>query len=232
MGDLITFSFAWINLPFTLALGVVVLYWVSMILGVVHDSHSDVDAHADADAHVDHGDAHMADAHVDHADADAHGDADAHAPGMGATGIILRFLHVGEVPLTAVLSVLAVCLWALSILGNWYLNAELGLGRALLLLAPELLIAMVATRLILIPAAPFLGKMNSGVARKAVLIGQVATVKSEDVTERTGQAELMFKGASLLLNVRTSNGARLNKGEAALIVAHDEARGIYEVTKM
>lgn len=226
MNDLLTFSCAWINLPFTVALCVVVLYWISMILGLAHDGHSDVDAHADADL----------DGHIDHADVDAHADADAHGDahgaGMGASGVLLRFLHVGEVPLTAVLSVLTVCMWALSILANWYLNPEVGLVRAVLFLGPELLIAMVATRLILIPAAPFLGKMNSGVARRAVLVGQVATVMSKDVTGRTGQAELVFKGAKLLLNVRTADGSCLVKGDAALIVAQDEARGICEVTKM
>lgn len=241
MADLMSLSVAWINLPFTLALVLVVLYWLSMILGVVHDSHSDIDGHADVDGGVHHDmDAHAhADAHADasadaHGDAhaDAHGDADHEAAGMGATGIVLRFLHADEVPLTAVLSVLTVCLWAATILGNWYLNPRLALGPALLLLGPELLIAAVATRFILIPAAPLLGRMNSGVARKAVLVGQVATVKSEEVTERTGQAELMMKGVSLLLNVRTTSGARLSKGDAALITAHDEARGIYEVTKM
>lgn len=227
MTELLTFSFAWVNLPFTLGLVLVVLYWISMILGVAHDSHSDadVDAHADVDGHAD----------LDgHADVDGHADhdGDVDSTGMGAAGILLRFLHAGEVPLTAVLSVLTACMWAEVILGNWWFNPELAPVTALLLLVPETFIALVATRLILIPAAPILRNMHVGVARKAVLIGQIATVKSESVTERTGQAELLQKGVSLLLNVRTKDGLRLSKGDAALIVAHDEARGIYEVTKM
>lgn len=215
MAELMSLSVAWVNLPFTVGLGVVVLYWISMILGVVHDSHSDVDGDG-----------------LDHAhDVDGH-DHDVDDTGMGAAGILLRFLHADEVPLTAVLSVLAACMWAASVLGNWYLNPTLALGTSLLLLVPEFFAAAVATRIILIPAAPLLRKMHVGVARKAVLVGQVAKVKSEDVTEKTGQAELMMKGVSLLLNVRTAPGARLSKGDEALIVAHDEARGIYEVTKV
>jgi len=60
----------------------------------------------------------------------------------------------------------------------------------------------------------------------------VARVVSVNVTDRAGQAELMLKGVSVLLNVRTVDGAQLGKGDSALIVAHDEARGIYEVTKV
>lgn len=218
MTELMTVSLAWVNLPFTLALGVVILYWIAMIVGVAHDGHHDLDADGDVDVH-----GHDLDGH----DADGVDDA-----GMGAAGILLRFLHAEAVPLTAVLSVLALCMWAAAVLGNWYLNPAFALGRATLLLVPELFVAMIATRLILIPAAPLLRQMHTGVARKAVFVGQVAKVKSEDVTERSGQAELMLKGVSVLLNVRTADGVRLAKGDSALIVSHDEARGTYEVTKV
>lgn len=229
MIDLMRFSVAWINLPFTLALLVVAFYWLSMILGLVHhDAHADMDADGDLDAHAD---AHV-DGHVD-GHADAHGDMD-HADDVdaGAFGSVLKFLHVGEVPFTAVLSVLAVCLWALTILGNWYLNPGVALGPALLMLPPNLLIAGIATRILLIPAAPFLKHMNTGVARRTVLVGQVATVKTDEATDRSGQAEVIVNGVSVLLNVRTTDGARIPKGEQALIVSHDEARHIYEISKM
>jgi hypothetical protein len=229
MIDLIHISFAWINLPFTLALFLVVVYWGLMIAGVVHDGHSDLDADGDLDG------AHDAHADVDggadgHTDGDADTDADAHD--LGAVGAVLKFLHVGQVPLTAVLSVLAVCLWSETVLGNWYFNPGLALGPALLLLMPNLFIAAILTRVILIPVAPFLRQMNAGVARKVDFVGQVGTVKSEDVTERRGQAEILLKGVSVLVNVRSAAGVTLCKGDSALIVSHDETKGTYEVTKM
>lgn len=231
MSDLIGFSFAWINLPFTFMLILVTCYWLSMIVGVMdHDTHHEahVDGHVDADVDVD-GDV---DHDVDH-DADGHDhDGDADHDDIGALGSLLKFLHVGDVPLTTALSVLVVALWATTIISNWYLNRTLDHGRALMLLVPDLFLSVLVAHVTLIPAVPMLRQMNAGIEKRAVLVGKIGVVKTEEVSDRIGQIEVTVNGASVLLSVRAAGGARMSKGEQVVICGHDEEKGIYEVTKM
>src|SRR5689334_13025861 len=85
-----------INLPFTILLGIVVLYWILVAVGAFGlDFGADGDIDADAGADI--------------ADADA-----------GWFSHFLNFINVGEVPITIVLSFLTLSAWFLSIVVNYY----------------------------------------------------------------------------------------------------------------
>ena len=84
------------NLPLTLSLGLVVLFWVFSLLGAIGVDALDVDIDADADA-----------------DGGGLGDLPA---------AMLRLVNAGSVPLTVVLSVLVLAMWMTSLCLNFYLN--------------------------------------------------------------------------------------------------------------
>src|SRR6187431_1907441 len=116
MHEVLTESIRWVNLPFTVLLGVIVLYWLLVGLGAL-DMNLFGDVDADLHTHV----------HVE-TDVDAHplvpGDPP-HLTGDKAGGIskelggeesgfllqALAFLNVGQVPVMFVISVLVLCLW-------------------------------------------------------------------------------------------------------------------------
>src|SRR5690606_3618928 len=100
-------------LPFTFLLIAVVVYWLTVIAGVVGVDSLDVDIDADADVDV------GIDGDLD-ADADAghHG----HTGGtMGAFQGFLVLINAHHVPLLIVLSFFIASMWTGSMLGNYYL---------------------------------------------------------------------------------------------------------------
>ena len=84
MRELLEASISYVNFPFTVLLGLVLLYWITVIVGLLDLDLFDVDLDVDADVDV---------------DVDVDVDAGADVPGVGGAGIAtLRFFHVGTVP--------------------------------------------------------------------------------------------------------------------------------------
>ncbi|MBM3834202.1 MAG: hypothetical protein FJ403_13225 [Verrucomicrobia bacterium] len=126
-----------VNLPFTILLAGVVLYWVCVGLGLLHFGEGDHDVSLDA---------HGGDLHVEgHVDAHAHGgDAHTYAHGDGHSWLVsaLKFLNVGEVPAMIIMSVLVLCTWITSMISNHYSNDN-SIMRALIFLVPNLALSAI-----------------------------------------------------------------------------------------
>lgn len=243
MHEVLTESIRWVNLPFTVLLGIVVLYWVMVGLGVLDmtlfgdfDADVGVDGHFDANGHVDTdvGDHPLVPGDPTGASA---GDGQPFHKEIGAdqngSFIIqaLSFLNVGQVPLTLIISVLSVFLWCGSILANRYLTGGSGLLAAVVLV-PNLAIAVIATRYFTLPLRPIFRKLGRDRDERVELIGQRCTITTTEATPSFGQAEIKTEGAPLLLNVRTINDAHLVKGETAIVVRIDNDRSLYFVAPL
>jgi hypothetical protein len=231
------------NLPFTILLGCVVVYWLLMSLGLFNfDSGSDVDVHADVDAgdvgadvHADmdadvHADVH-ADMHADvDGDADAHTDVDAGAePGL-VTGL-LQFLNLGQVPLMVVLSIMALCMWMISMTLNYYWSD----GSALrwgLFLAGNLVVTVFLTHFLTKPFKALFKALNKEYEEHTPIIGRTCTITTSEANAQFGQAQIETKGAPILINVRTSEAEALKKGETGLVIKEDKDKNIYSVVKV
>ena len=247
MQEVLTESIQWVNLPFTVLLGIVILYWCMVALGVL-DIHLFGDA--DVDLHTDvHSDLHMdVDGDID-ADMDGHpfvpGDPP-HLTGDKAGGIskeltgdqsgsfwinALSFLNIGQVPVMLVLSVLVLCLWLGSMIVNHYVTG----GTALLALAalvPNFVVSIIATRYITMPFRPLFRVLTRERDEKIQIVGQRCIVTTSEATPEFGQAEIKTEGAPLLLNVRTINDAYFVRGETAVVVRHDSERGIHFIAPL
>ena len=207
-----------VNLPFTVLLGLVFLYWVSVLVGAIAFDTFDVDpgGHADVDGHID----------VD-------------VGGGGHSGIhsalaVLRFFNVGEVPLMILVSVFALVMWTIAVLGNYYLNDPED-PRALItvgLLVGNIIVSLFVAKLVTMPLCYVFKHMDAGLTEKIKVVGKTCVIKTAEATPTSGQAEMETDGAPLLLNVRTREGETLAKGDEALIVDHHEAEsGTYDVVK-
>ncbi|MEW6302401.1 MAG: hypothetical protein AB1705_02960 [Verrucomicrobiota bacterium] len=218
-----------INLPFTLLVVLMVLYWLMVASGLVHldsmDSGMDVHLDGHADLHAD-GDV--------HADGDAHadGDSDSHTHGHGGIlNAFLTFLHVGELPVTIILSILVLCGWAFSILANHYLNPNYGLVRGLVLLVPNLIVCVLLTRVLTYPFRKIFRKLDQDFDEKIQIVGQVVKVLTGEVTTGFGQASLEHKGVPLTIQVRTTGDAVLKRGDKALVIEQDREKGLFKVVR-
>jgi Protein of unknown function (DUF1449) len=226
----------------TVAVGVLLIYWI-MVLGGLVDL-------GDADGGVDAAVGGMkgaleggmkgatealggggAEVDVGHAGADGHdvGDADGDAgEGGGIVGAILNGLHLKNVPVTITLSIIIFFSWALSLLA---LEAAGGIFPMWLRAVFCFVIAPICS----LPAARFVGHPLSKVfhIRKAKttrdLVGRTCLIRTGEVTETFGEATVKETGAEIVLRVRVEAGTKLARGEEGLIVGFDAERNEYIV---
>lgn len=180
---------------FTILLGVVVVYWLLVLLGTL-----DIDLLGDADLDG-----------QGSIDVDGHGAADAE-PAGGFTGL-LQSLGLGGVPVTLTLSVFVLASW------GFCLAAVEGLGSAgwVTLVAPLVApaLALPVTALVLRPLRRLFLSLAAPEHRD--FVGKMCTITTLHVDERYGQAEVEDGGAGLLVQVRSTAPGRLHRGDRALI---------------
>lgn len=222
MTEFLTAILAFPTAVFTILLGVVIVYWLFVLLGALdidllgdadlhggHDLHLDGHGHVDGHGHFD-GHGHADHGHGTHDGHDAH---DGHEAG-GLAGLI-QALGLGGVPVTVMLSILILVAWifcvtAMQLLGGgspgWLVAAA-----ALL----SLTIAVPLTSLLVRPLRRFFVTLPA--TRHRDLLGKICTVTTLRVDERYGQAEIEDGGAGLLVQVRSNGPVRLARGDRAII---------------
>lgn len=194
---------------YTLFLGVVVLYWLVVIVGFIGLDILDFDADLDIEAEIPHA--------------------------GGALHAILNHLNIGKVPLTIIISFMSLKMWVLaliynSILGGW--SAGLFAGAAVLFgIVAFLVFFFVSLFLTGMSTAPLkkLFEINTTTGG-AELLGMDCVVKSSKVTATFGQAEIQIKNSFMLLSVRCDEENQLSKGDTAVVAAYDAEKNTYQVT--
>ena len=203
------------NLPFTIVLGCVLLYWLIAILGALDfemlDGLLDLDTDADVDVDVDSGDSHSS------------------HHGGGILKSAADFMNATDVPIIFVLSLLTLFTWAANLLGNHYFNPQHSALVASGISAAALVIGILSTKWLTIPLKP-LGKLLKSSENQEPVIGRAGIVRSPHLDHQFGQVEVEAKGAPLLLNARMSaEGESLPKGTSILVVAQEEDSDWYTV---
>jgi hypothetical protein len=202
MQNLLNAAMAGVNLPYTLLLGLVILYWLSVILGAVDLSAFDFDFDADVD--------------VD-ADIDADIDTDVDAGGMsGWFAGALHFFNFGRVPFMLVVTAAVVTVWVLAILGNHYLGSY-SIGYALATAIPLLFIGLFVAKVITTPFVPLFEQISKE-AQPMDYIGQVCELLLPASFTQMGQARVQAEDDELIIYVKTAEpDLSLSKGSQAVI---------------
>lgn len=189
------------NLPLTIALGAVVVFWLFTLLGAAGVDTFDVDL------------------------PDEGGD-----PGQlgEVPGALLRLVNAGLVPLTVVLSVLVLAVWITSVTINYYFNPDQSMILAGAYFLIALAAGVVLTKLLTQPLVPLMRRLKEAENAKPV-VGEIGTVRSIELTDRYGQVEVVRNdGAPAILNARLSEGsAPLPRGTEVLVLSLDPATGVY-----
>lgn len=225
MIELLREAFAPPNLLYTLLLGLVMIYWLTVLLGALDLDFLDLDLEVDADVDLD------VDVDVD-VDTDIDMENDVSAGGGGGHGWFLNvatFFNLGSVPFMIFISVLILSMWALSMIGNYYL----GQGREWFFLAfliPNLLGSLFITKVLTMPLKGMYKKMNQQGVSKRDLIGKVCKVTLSISPGETGQAEINYDDQNFLLKVQIHGETAIAKGEQALIVGFDQEKNVYLIS--
>jgi hypothetical protein len=202
VNELVIASLQFPTVVFTIALGIVLAYWLFVLLGAL-----DIDllghGHADIDVHID-------------------GDVDADVDAGG----LWHGLGLGAVPVTISVSLIALLSWLTALLVSHY--AITGGGwAAVLVLVGAVVIAVPIAALLARPLAPVFavkeGKSN------ADYIGHVCTVTTGRVDDGFGQATIEDGGTVLIIAVRCDRPGVLARGDRALIIDFDRERSAYLV---
>jgi phosphoglycerol transferase MdoB-like AlkP superfamily enzyme len=184
----------------------VLLYWLTVLLGLLDMKTVDLSIN-------DHGHVHF-DSSTGH-----------DGPGTGWLNGALAFFNLGRIPLMIFLSFVFLPLWAGSILLNYYTaNSSLLLGLAFFL--PLLVASLFVAKFLTLPFVKLFTALEKDHDAGAVVIGKVCTVLLPTTADHLGQASVRIDGAPLVLNVR-SISAPLSKGETALVIDFDAQRKCY-----
>ena len=197
--ELVQVSLSFPALPFTVLLGLVVIYWIVVILSGLGGDLLDIDLDFDPDTH-----ASLAD--------------------WGMLGI--RWFNLGDVPLMVWVSVLAMSSWLISVTFDRHLTDASTL-TIIMVSIRNLGLGMLAAKVMTQPLKGKLKHSEPNPAEK--MIGRQGIVTTSEVTTAFGQVECaIVDGAPLKLNVRTLEGA-VAKGTTVEIVDYAPAERIYFV---
>jgi len=222
------FLFAWANAPFTIALGVTLLFALlqaSGLLGLLAgggDDHDvdhevDADADADADADVDH------DADHDH---DADGDDD---QGIGA--ILFGPLGIGKIPFSLIWQSYAIVFAITGLALNVHAASAVGTVPLLTLawtFPTSLLTGYIAVAALARVLGPVLSSKGQEATSRAELVGQIGTVISSRVSPEFGEVRVKDKtGHEIRVICKLAQGVRVaSEREQVVFVDYDDERGL------
>lgn len=205
MPELLKTAITGFNIIPTILLCMVLLYWITVIIGAldldVLDIDLDLDVEAEADGEVLSGPLHA----------------------------ILGFLNVSELPLMLVFSIIILIFWIISMLFH-LLPIQTGGFISGILLIPSFLVSLVVSKFVTSPLKP-LFKDFSSAQKYNTIEGKLCTLLCDLSFGRLGQGEIETEGASIVINVRVQDGETLKKGDKAFIIKKDEEKNFYIVTK-
>lgn len=195
------------NMLVTLFLGLMVLYWLLVMVGAL-DFELDLFDFGDASPEVPD----MADSSTGPL---------SHAGGAWLTAG--RFLGFSQVPIVVWGSFLVLFMWGISLVLNYRFNGVPGdrsVGTSLLLLLPNFVLSAVLTKIVTLPVGKLFAAMADADTEEETVLGRVGSVVSMEADETYGQLQINISGAPLLINVRTQPGViAIKKGESAKVIS-------------
>jgi len=218
MIDLINGALQFPTVVFSVLLGIALVYWVLVLLGVLDLDLLDMDADLGLES----------DLGLDSGLNAASGPSGWLGEVMGAVGR----LDLGAIPLTVSLSVWLLSCWTLTYLAQSALGA---LGSSLVVGGAVAMAAAFASLVVtLVGVLPLRRVFQSAPAmNKRDLVGQTCVVTTRRVTEDYGQAEIVDgDAAGMIIQVRSSADGELEKGTTALIFGYDQESDEYRVKAM
>ena len=138
---------------------------------------------------------------------------------------VLNFLGIGEVPIAIFGAFASIVAWLTSFAamqflpGNALVKAGVGIGAMLLGLRLGSWAVWPLRRVF---------RTQGGPERKSI-VGKICTIRSLQVSDRSGSAEVDDGGAGFIAEVRCFRENELTRGSKAIVYDYDSKEGIYHV---
>ena len=200
------------NIIPTALLGLVMLYWITVVLGALDFDFLDFDIDTEVESDIT-------------VDADVSGEGDVSISWLNS---ILVFFNIGKVPFMLFFSTLALPLWVISVMTNHYLDIESFLG-GLLVFVPVFFVSLFMAKLLTFPFVKLFEHMEKEDGESNSAIGKICVVSTLITDKKIGQAEVATTGSPILLNVITVSGHQLKSGDTALVIEFLKERNLYLV---
>ena len=211
------------NIIPTALLGLVLLYWLTVVIGALDFDALDFDVDTDIDTEVDAEVGPVTDAEVNVADVNADG-----GVSLSWFNSILVFFNMSKVPFMLFLTSLVLPLWVIAIMTNHYLGIDSFLG-GLIVLVPAFMLSLFFAKLLTLPFVKLFAHMQKEDSESKTAIGKICVASTLITDTKIGQAQVATSGSPLLLNVITSTGHALKSGDSALVVEYLKDRHLYLV---
>ena len=213
MTEVLHVSFQGINIIPTILLLLVVIYWVTVILGALDLGFLDFDMDPDFESDVE-------------IEVDADIDSDVNA--ASSLDKILSFLNLGRVPFMVFLTCFALPLWTCSILSNHYLGIT-HTGIAIALLIPFSVPSALCAKILTTPFAGMFEKMERDEISNIKLVGKICKAKWEINSAKFTQASINHEGSVFLISVKTVDDQVVLKGDNALVIKYIKKENLFLV---
>ena len=203
MSTLFRFAFTGVNLIPTILLIVILVYWITVIIGAIDLDFIDLDIDIDVDG----------------------GDLDVFQG-------ILAFLNLRDMPVMLVLSVVSLVFWVICMLFYFLPITPGGLVEGLCMI-PAFILSTLIAKIITNPLKGIFSiSHGTACTQETAIIGQFVTMNCDMAKERIGQAEVRRDGASLLINVKGEIPGETFKKREEVYVTRKDDRDIYYVVKL
>lgn len=234
MNEILNAAVTFPTVIFTVLLGFVILYWISVVVGALDIDLFGGDAIEAFDGAIE-GAAESAAEAAAEAGAEAAGEmADgADAGDVGDAPGALSGLGLRRVPITVSASLIVLFGWLLSMIGThfapFYVSATLSkwvIGPLVLVIA--FMIAVILTSFVIRPLIPLFETKTA--KSRTDYVGSMCTITTGRVDADFGQAKIEDGGDVLVVDVRCDrDSAGLGRGNRALIIDYDRDRLAYLV---
>jgi hypothetical protein len=193
----------------TVLLVLMQLYWLIGILGLI-DLDLDVNLEVEVDADV---------------------DVELQGGATGPLAALAVFIRLGEVPFALGLSLVILNFWVLAMLSYALPISHGGLVSAVLFV-PSCALSLYMTRLELMPIKQVFRTRKSKYAIELKILDKICRLKGDLEHGRLGQAEVLEKGTSLVINVRTYfANEQFKKGDVAYVLKKDSKQDFYYISE-
>lgn len=218
MNELFDFAFSPPVIGYTIFLMVFLLYWLTVIIGIFDFSSMDFDIDIDADVDMD-------------VDVDVDADTDIDASGGGSIVLaILGFFNFGKVPFMVVMSVVALSLWTIAVLTNYYFSNG-SIWFSIFLFIPNLFVSLLIAKIVTTPLVPLFDSISNDEVKRIDYIGLLGEIVLETSNTQTGQVEINYEKRLITLSVKAveEHEGIIKRGTEVVIAYQDKEAELFFV---